>query len=147
MVQVVRLAACAVALAVGGTLVPPAAIAAAAADMPVTETAPASQSPFSQQAFQAAQAAGMPILVHVTAPWCPTCAKQKPILSRLEADPTLAHLQVFDVDFDTQKDVLRALGVQMQSTLIVYHGKAERGRSTGVVDEGKLKDLLDQSNG
>ena len=39
---------------------------------------------YSPQAFAAAQAAGKPILLHITAPWCPTCKAQKPILSKLE---------------------------------------------------------------
>ena len=29
---------------------------------------------------------------------------------------------MFNVDFDTSKPLLRTLGVQMQSTMIVYHG-------------------------
>src|SRR4051794_9467280 len=78
--------------------------------------------PYSQPAFEAAQKAGKPILVHVTAPWCPVCKQQHPILSRLESDPALKDLMVFDVDFDTSKDLLKTLGVQKQSTLIVYHG-------------------------
>ena len=40
---------------------------------------------YSQQAFATAQAAGKPILLHITAPWCPTCKAQKPILSKLES--------------------------------------------------------------
>ena len=39
--------------------------------------------PFDQAAFDAAQAAGKPILVEVTAPWCPTCKAQAPTLSKL----------------------------------------------------------------
>ena len=33
----------------------------------------------------------------------------------------------------------------MQSTLIAYHGKDERARSTGVTDPAKIADLLDQT--
>ena len=40
---------------------------------------------FDQKAFEAAQAAGKPILVEVSAPWCPVCKAQAPILSRLRA--------------------------------------------------------------
>ena len=43
---------------------------------------------YSQQAFSAAQAAGKPILPHITAPWCPTCKAQKPILSKLGPCPS-----------------------------------------------------------
>jgi thioredoxin 1 len=98
--------------------------------------------PFTMSAFAAAQAKGKPILVDVTAPWCPVCAKQHPILSQLEQTPELRDLVVFDVDFDSQKDVLKQFGVQMQSTLIVFSGKTEEDRATGVTDPAQIKSLL-----
>jgi thioredoxin 1 len=52
---------------------------------------------------------------------------------------------VFDVDFDTSKPLLRQLGVQMQSTLIVYHGAKETGRMTGATDPAVIKRLLETS--
>lgn len=87
--------------------------------------------PFTQAAFEASQKAGRPILVHVEASWCTTCAQQRPILARLEAEPKYEGVVVYNVDFDTQKDVVRAFKVQMQSTLIAFHGKTEEARSTG----------------
>ena len=62
--------------------------------------------PFDQAAFEAAQAAGKPILVEVSAPWCPTCKAQAPILSRLRSDPRFKELASFSIDFDSQKDLL-----------------------------------------
>ena len=56
--------------------------------------------PYTSQAFAAAQKAGDPILVEITASWCPTCKAQKPILSKLESDPKFKDLKVFDVDFE-----------------------------------------------
>ena len=49
------------------------------------------------------------------------------------------------VDFDTSKPLLRQLGVQMQSTLIVYHGAKETGRMTGAIDPAVIKRLLETS--
>ena len=97
---------------------------------------------YSEKAFAAAQAAGKPILLHVTAPWCPTCKAQKPILSKLESEPKYKNLVAFDVDFDTSKTLLRKLHVAQQSTLIVYKGKKEMGRSTGDTDAGSIAALL-----
>ncbi len=97
---------------------------------------------YSQKAFAAAQAAGKPILLHITAPWCPTCKAQKPILSKLEGTPKFDKLVVFDIDFDTSKALLRKLHVAMQSTLIVYKGKKEVGRSTGDTDAASIQALL-----
>ena len=100
---------------------------------------------YQRPAFEAAQKSGGPILIFVEASWCPTCAKERPILQQLYATPEFAHLQVFDVDFDTSKPLLRQLGVQMQSTLIVYHGANETGRMTGATDPAVIKQLLETS--
>lgn len=97
---------------------------------------------YSPQAFAAAQAAGKPILLHITAPWCPTCKAQKPILSKLEGTAKFKDLTAFDIDFDTSKALLRTLHVAQQSTLIVYKGKQEVGRSTGDTDPASIEALL-----
>jgi thiol-disulfide isomerase/thioredoxin len=91
----------------------------------------ASEAVFTQQAFEAAQKAGKPILVHITATWCPTCKAQKPILGELTAEPKFKDMAVFDVDFDSQKSVVRAFKAQAQSTLITFKGDKEVGRSVG----------------
>jgi thioredoxin len=106
----------------------------------------ATEAPFTQQAFSAAQTAGKPILVDITASWCPTCASQRPILSQLMNDPAFKDLTVYQVDFDSQKDVVRGLGARMQSTLIAFHGMTEVGRSTGDTDPASIKALLAKTN-
>ncbi len=108
--------------------------AAAALGLLAVATGPAMAAapvPFTQVAFDASQKAGKPILVHVEASWCTTCAQQRPILAKLEAEPKYDGVVVYNVDFDTQKDVVRAFKVQMQSTLIAFHGRTEEARSTG----------------
>jgi thioredoxin 1 len=101
---------------------------------------------FTQPAFEATQKAGKPILVEITASWCPTCAKQRPILSELFSDPAFKDLVVYNVDFDAQKDVVRQMGAKMQSTLIVYNGTTEKGRSTGDTNPASIKALLAKAN-
>jgi thioredoxin 1 len=101
--------------------------------------------PFDAQAFAAAQAAGRPILVEVSAPWCPICKAQAPILAGLAAKPMFKNLAVFEVDFDSRKDVLRTFGVQRQSTLIVFKGSQEMGRSTGDTNAASIESLLAKS--
>ena len=123
-------------------IVPMAALLAALAAAPAYA---ATVQPYTPAAFAAAQQQGKPILVHVTAPWCSTCAKQRPILSKLESDPKFNTLEVFNVDFDTQKGVLRTMGVQMQSTLIAFHGTTEKARSTGETSEAAIHSLLDKT--
>ena len=101
--------------------------------------------PFDQKAFEAAQAAGRPILVEVSASWCPICKAQAPILSRLSSDPRFKELVSFDIDFDSHKDLLKKFNVQKQSTLIVYRGRREIGRSTGDTNAGSIEALLGKS--
>lgn len=100
---------------------------------------------YTPAAFEAAQKAGKPILVHITAPWCTTCAAQRPILAKLEAEPKFKDLQVFDVDFDSRKDVVKQFRATMQSTLITYRGATETGRSTGETKPAALSALLDKA--
>jgi thioredoxin 1 len=100
------------------------------------------QNPFDQRAFEAAQAAGKPILVEVHAPWCPICKAQAPILARLKGEPRFKDLVNFHIDFDSQKDLLKKFNVQKQSTLIVFKGKQETGRSTGDTNAGSIEALL-----
>lgn len=117
------------------------ALAAAGAVAAATSAFAAPQT-YDQKTFTAAQAADKPILLHITAPWCPTCKAQKPILSKLEALPRFKDLVVLNIDFDSQKALLRTLRVNQQSTLIVYKGKHEVGRSTGDTDPTSLEALL-----
>jgi thioredoxin 1 len=101
--------------------------------------------PYTSQTFAAAQKAGDPILVEITASWCPTCKAQKPILSKLESDPKFKELKVFDVDFDSQTDVVRQFKATMQSTLITFKGDRETGRSVGDTNADSIGALLEKA--
>ena len=107
-----------------------------------TPTWAATQTPFTARALGVAQEAGRPILIAVHAGWCPVCTKQKPIISSLMQTPEFQDLVILTVDYDNQKDVLKTLGVTKQSTLIVMHGAAERGRSVGVTSEADIHALM-----
>jgi thioredoxin 1 len=122
-----------------------AAILAAGMASAPTVRATAEPTAFTQPAFEAAQKQGKAILVQITASWCPICAKQRPILSQLEAEPRFKNLVVYNIDFDAQKDQVRAMGAQKQSTLIVFNGAIEKGRSTGETDPAAIQGLLDKS--
>lgn len=95
---------------------------------------------FDNKAFEAAQSAGKTILIDVYAPWCPTCRQQRPIIESVQKEnPALV---VFEVDFDNAKDVLKRFGVRYQSTLIVFRGTTEVGRSTGDTDPNRIRALI-----
>ena len=100
---------------------------------------------FDAGAFAAAQQEGKPILVDVFAAWCPVCRAQNPILVQLTRQPKFKDMVVFKVDFDAQKDALRAFNAQRQSTLIVFKGEKETGRSVGDTNPGSIEALLDST--
>lgn len=110
-------------------------------------TGAATEAPFTQPAFAAAQQEGKPLLIDISAPWCPTCAQQRPILTKLMANPEFKDLIVYQVDFDRQKDVVRALGAQMPSSLGVFHGAVEKDRFNGDTSAESSKALLQKVNG
>jgi thioredoxin 1 len=106
---------------------------------------PVAAQPFAQEAFEAAQTAGKPILVEVSAPWCPICRTQKPILAKLGTDPRFKDLVLFEVDFDSQKALLRRFDARQQSTLIAFKGRQEVGRSVGETQPEWIESLLEKT--
>lgn len=117
-------------------------LAAAAALVVTTLAARAETIPYSAEALAAAQSAGKPVLVEISAPWCPVCKAQKPIISALQEKPEFAGLVVVEVDFDSQKDVVRSLGARSQSTLIAFRGATETDRSVGVTDPAAIEAMV-----
>jgi thiol-disulfide isomerase/thioredoxin len=111
----------------------------------ITNALAADRHVFEKETFQAALDAGKPILVHVTAPWCVECQAQKPIVAALAAQPEYAQLTIFDVDFDTQKDALRVLKIQTQSTLAVFKAKAEVSRAVGITRRDAIEAVMKQA--
>lgn len=101
--------------------------------------------PFTLSAFKAAQSEGKPILIEIAASWCPTCRAQEPIIKDLLGNDKFKQMVAFRVDFDDQTDVVRAFGAQTQSTLIVFAGTKEVGRSVGETDPASIEALLSQA--
>jgi len=99
---------------------------------------------FDDKGFAEAQRAGKPILVAIHASWCPTCKAQKPILNELMADPKFRKLVYFVVDFDGQKNLVTRFGARLQSTLIVFKGDKEEGRSVGDTNRASIAALLNK---
>ncbi|MEQ1716518.1 MAG: thioredoxin family protein [Hyphomicrobium sp.] len=97
---------------------------------------------YDDAAFKAAQAAGAEIVVHVTAPWCPTCKAQHQALGEIGKNGDYAKVAVFDVDFDTQTDALKAFKANSQSTLIAFKGATETGRLVGATKAEQIETLV-----
>src|SRR6185312_10547655 len=100
---------------------------------------------FDTAAFAQAQKEGKPILVDIFAMWCPVCRAQNPILTQLTRQPKFDNMVVFKVDYDEQKADVRALKATSQSTLIVYTGETEKGRTVGDTNQASIAALLDKA--
>lgn len=102
----------------------------------------AGEQPFTQSTFDQLQKQGQPILVFIHADWCPTCRTQDPIVSKLLKQAAYQGITGLRVDFDQQKNVVKAFKAVMQSTLIVFKAGKEVGRSTGDTSEAGIESLL-----
>lgn len=97
---------------------------------------------YSQTEFAKARAEGKPILVHVTASWCTVCKIQDSLIERDLFTPEFAKVVLFDVDFDSQKNVLRQFNVSSVSTLIVFKSGKETTRLIGGTDPDVLEAVM-----
>ncbi|MEX0852751.1 MAG: thioredoxin family protein [Bauldia sp.] len=100
---------------------------------------------FGRAAFEAALKSGRAVLIDISASWCPTCLRQKEIVTELTAKPEFADYLVFEVDYDTEKDVMRSFGAQQRSTLIAFKNGAEVGRIVGDTSVTVIKALLEKA--
>jgi thioredoxin 1 len=110
--------------------------------LPLALALPALAAKFTPADLMAAQKTGKPVLVDVTAPWCPTCKAQKAVLSELDKQDRFKGFVKLEVDFDSQKDDVKALKATMQSTLIVFKGDKEMGRLVGDASKTSIEALL-----
>ena len=65
-------------------------------------------------------------------------------MAELLARPVFSQVQEFDVDFDTQKEILARFEVQSQSTMIVLKNGKEVDRQVGQTDPAVIESLLRQ---
>jgi len=98
--------------------------------------------PFDGKLFDQLQAQGKPVVVVVHATWCPTCKAQKPIQSALMHSPEFRDYTMFTVDFDADQALLKRFSVIKQSTMIVFKGKSEVGRSIGDTQRDSIEALM-----
>ena len=90
----------------------------------------------------AAIASGRPVVVHVFAPWCLQCRAQETILKRLSTDTSYDGISFYRVDYDNQKDVVKALGTP-RSTLIAFNGGAEIAKMSWGTSTQSVVSVLD----
>ena len=98
--------------------------------------------PYSQAEFDKLNQEGKPVVLHVHAKWCSTCATQDPILNSLMKSSDFKNFTFFNVDYDTSRDLLKTLKVSRQSAIIVFKKGKEQSRSFGDINENSIKELL-----
>ena len=107
--------------------------------------APPYEQPYDKTKFDAALAAGKPVIVDFAADWCPTCKEQKPLVDALMGEPKRQAITFFVADFDKEAALKKRLKVTMQSTFVVMKGGKEVARSTGQTDKAELAALFDKA--
>lgn len=137
---VVLLSATAIAQTPAPAAAPPAAGAPAAAPQGNLAT-----TKFTPAALADAQKTGKPILVEISAPWCPVCKAQKVVLGTLAKDGKYKDFVKLEIDFDSQKTDVRTLKGTRQSTLIVFKGDKEVARGVGDTSREAIEKLLDKA--
>ena len=97
---------------------------------------------YSRDAYIQSKSAGKIVLVAVHADWCSTCRRQLPLLESLVKEKAFENAVAYRVDFDTDKKFLSEHRVRWQSTLIVFKGEKEVGRSTADLDKNAIRKLF-----
>jgi thioredoxin-like negative regulator of GroEL len=97
---------------------------------------------FDASAFAAAESQGRPVLLDVSAWWCPVCASQNATIKQTVGAAAYAKLLILHIDFDRQEAIWRGFDVVKQATLIGFKGKREVGRLEFVTDKDQIKSLL-----
>lgn len=98
--------------------------------------------PYSQQEFEKLTAEGRPVLLDISATWCPTCKQQRPIIESLMKQPAYKDVTTLTIDFDTHKPTLKKFKVASQSTLVAFRGTQEVGRSVGDTNPDGIESLI-----
>jgi thioredoxin 1 len=98
--------------------------------------------PFNQQDFDKLTHDGKPVVLDISATWCPTCKAQKPIIDGLMKQPAYKDVTLMTIDFDSAKPTLKRFKVTMQSTLVAFKGDKEVGRSVGDTTPEGLEGLI-----
>lgn len=101
--------------------------------------------PFNQKDFDALTSSGKPVVLDISATWCPTCKEQKPIIDGLMKQPAYKDVTLMTIDFDANKPTLKMFKVTMQSTLVAFKGAKEVGRSVGDTSPEGLEGLIKKS--
>lgn len=98
---------------------------------------------FTKERFDALQAQGAPVLIDVYPTWCPTCAKQRKVLSAYQAANPESKLVILEVNFDDQKEWVKHFKAPRQSTLVLFDGRKKVWFSVAETRQKQIFTALD----
>ncbi|HZQ29405.1 MAG TPA: thioredoxin [Acidimicrobiales bacterium] len=93
-----------------------------------------------------AEAASIPVLVDLWAPWCGPCRMVSPALEQL-AKSFAGRLKLVKINVDEAQHVAGRFGVQGIPTLLLLRGGEVAARQVGAAPEHALRAWLEQSLG
>jgi thioredoxin-like negative regulator of GroEL len=93
------------------------------------------------QEYQALIPANKTVLVDIGAPWCPPCKKMNPIIDSLVTSRQI-QFELLKIDGGEQTDICKQLKVEAFPTFIIYKGRKESWRRSGVVAAEELAQAL-----
>lgn len=93
---------------------------------------------YDKVSFEASQKAGDKIIVDVFATWCSTCKAQSKIMAVMLEKGQFDGVTLFKVDYDSQKDFLKAHRIPRQSTILIFAGAQEMARIIAETDKERL---------
>jgi thioredoxin 2 len=85
--------------------------------------------------------ADVPVLVDFYADWCGPCKIMAPRLDEL-AREHIGELVVGKLDTDRNQATASRFGIRGIPTLILFRGGKEAGRQVGVVEKGRLEEMV-----
>ena len=100
---------------------------------------------YTQQEFDSLLTLGKPIVVHIHADWCGTCKAQDVQINAAINSTEFKDVTFFEVDYDTQRKILKFFNIKIQSTIIIFKNGKEVDRIAMERDAVELQTFLKKS--
>ncbi len=97
----------------------------------------------SEEAYAGMLQSAKLVLVDFGASWCPPCRKMEPVLTAIEKQYA-PEIPLIKIDGGSQKDLMKAHGVQEMPTFVVYKNGKEVWRKAGMMKQQELSQVLDK---
>lgn len=101
-----------------------------------------SMDPFTEQGFSQAQADEALILINFHRPFCPACQKQKRVLARYFIDFPDSHVQVFEISYDDNPELVNRFRAVDSTTLVMFRGEQRIWYNHGQTDTPPIYSAL-----